>query len=190
MLDDPELAVGLGGHLRQVGDAKHLGAPAQFSELPSHYFGNAAADARVHLVKHTAPGHPGRGGHLYGKSNARQFAAGSHIGEALQGLAGIGADQKFDVIAALRAKFRLTAGDARGESTARHPQGLHELGDLPAESLGRPRSCRAQQVRRCVVIRRQQLQLSFPLRQAQFCSLERLQFLFGAPQLGGQFDHG
>ena len=81
----------------------------------------------------------GRAGHLYRQRQARQLAAGGHLGQRPQRLAGVGGDAEFDLVQAMRLRL---GGGVRAhfdlEATARHAQRLHARGDFLAEGA-RPR---------------------------------------------------
>ena len=88
--------------------AQHLRALAQVAQLPTDDLGHRAADAGIDLVEHHAQRRGlGRRRHLHGEADARQFAAGGDLGEALGRLPGIGAHQKFDVVAAVGGELGL-----------------------------------------------------------------------------------
>jgi hypothetical protein len=50
-LAQADVARGQAGDLGQMGDAKQLVLAREREELPSHNFGNAAGDARIHFVE-------------------------------------------------------------------------------------------------------------------------------------------
>jgi hypothetical protein len=50
----PQLPVGLGGHLRQVGHAQHLALRRERLELPADHLRHGAPDTRIDFVEHEA----------------------------------------------------------------------------------------------------------------------------------------
>ena len=87
-----------------MGHAQHLPFGAQGAQETADDLGHGPADTHVHLVEDEGgDGGTLGGGDLDAKADARQFAAGGDLGQGLQGLARIGADQELDPIQALDA---------------------------------------------------------------------------------------
>jgi len=89
-LADGQVAVGIAGDLRQVGDAQDLVVRCQSAELVADDRTKPAADVGVDLVEHQhADAVAGSQDALEGQHDARQLAAAGDLSERLGELAGV-----------------------------------------------------------------------------------------------------
>ena len=122
------MLVRLAGHLRQMGHAQHLPSlPQAFQQAP-HNFGDGAADAAIDFVEDQGRRGGGvRGDDGNGQRDARQFAAGRHLGQRTGRRARMAGDEKFHLLEAVRGRCARVQGDL--EAAARHAQFLHGARD-------------------------------------------------------------
>ena len=90
-------------HLRQMRHAQNLPLCAQFAQQSAHDLGDTATDTHINLVENQRRNARCLAGHdLNRQADTRQFATRSHLCQALERLAGVGADQQFDLLQAMR----------------------------------------------------------------------------------------
>ena len=112
-----EMAVTIGRHLGQVGDAQHLVRGGQPPQLLAHHIAAAPADADINLIEDERGRLIGRGEDgLERQHDARRLAAGGDLGQRLERLAGIGRDQELHPVNA-----------GRVEGVAARPEPRHWL---------------------------------------------------------------
>ena len=131
-----------GGDLRQMGDTQDLAHLCHIPQLFRDPLGGPAADAGVHLVKHGGHALLPRAEHgLHGQHDAGKFAAGGHLGQGLQVLAGVGGQQEAHVVGALFGEtglvFRTQVLHFRLKPGVLQVQAAELLFDLPGQPFRR-----------------------------------------------------
>ncbi|MND90537.1 hypothetical protein D3C80_826240 [compost metagenome] len=124
-----QVVMALGGHLRQVGDGQHLAAFAQATQQLTDDLCRWPADTHVDFVEYQGRDARGlRGDHLDRQADPRQLATGGNLGQGLERLPGVGADQQLDLFQALGLQFVAAVGPQLDtEAPARHAQALDFL---------------------------------------------------------------
>jgi hypothetical protein len=144
VLLDREVAVGVGGDLRQVGDDQHLVVAGELGQAAADRGGGAAADPGVDLVEHQRRRavHPGEHDPQR-QHDPRQLAAGGGPGQRPQRRAGVGGQLELDPVKALVAAGQAAAVDLQAVLVLvlldRDPHlgvGHGEVGQLRADGLG------------------------------------------------------
>ena len=131
------LPVGQRGDLGQMGDAKHLTAPADGIQLLAHPAGGPAGNTGVHLVKHRSdPLFPGGKDIFHGQHDAGKLAAGSHLAERLQILAHVGGKQEAHAVGALFGKAGLPLTAEIRDLGRKARAGQVKIGQFPANTGG------------------------------------------------------
>ena len=123
-LGDPEMGIGVGGDLRQVGDAQDLVAPGERPQASADRVGAATADPRIDLVEDE----DGRGVRLGddpldGQGDARQLAAGRDARERPGRLAGVRGEAIDDLVGADGVEGDRVAVDLDGGFVVGPPDG-------------------------------------------------------------------
>ncbi len=176
VLAHAQVCVSLRRDLRQMGHAQHLTHTAERAQFLSDDLRDRAADAAVDLVEHHAADIvQTQHADLEGQADARQFTAGGDASQRARRLSGIGADQEFAALAALRID---RIGRARFQRhlqlSAGHAERAHQCADLGAEALRGLLACRAEGGSCGVVIARQRIALARQYMQARAGTLQAL----------------
>ena len=135
-LGDPDVLVGEGGHLRQVGHHEDLDVPGQHRQPAADLDGGAAADAGVDLVEDEGrDGVDGGQHHLDGEHDAGEFTAGGALAQRPGRGAGVRLEQEGDLVRAERSQLArgLHVDDQGGVG---HGQGRQLRADPGGEVLG------------------------------------------------------
>ena len=91
-----------GRDLGLVCDDQDLAARSQSSEQIAHYLGDPATNTHIYFIEHHARHSSGVGGYYAdGETDARELATGCNFTQCSGGRPGIGADEKFDFLAAV-----------------------------------------------------------------------------------------
>lgn len=102
---NPNMVMRLSRDLRQMGDAKHLPALPDGTQLLPNYLCDSASNARIDLVEdHGGNPRSLSGNDLQGEADAGELAPRRDLGKREGWLAAIGAHQQLDLIQAARAQ--------------------------------------------------------------------------------------
>ena len=129
LLGHTEVVIGRRRQQRLVGDAEHLPLGRQTPQQLGHRTAHPAADTGVDLIEQQGDVRIGRRqAGFQGQQKARHLAAGGHLRQRRQGLAGVGGEQELHRIGPLLPGCG--GRDRHGEAHVgqpHRPQGLHQL---------------------------------------------------------------
>ncbi len=165
-------------HLWQMGHTQYLAVAAQGAQELAHHFRGTTSDADIDLVEHQGGGGGGLGDHhLDGQADARQFAAGGHLGQGSGRLTGVGADQKLDVLHAVWGRLVIAVPVKMGDKLhRRHAQLGQFLGDTLIQLHRSLLACVGKFAGKRVKAGALIFQVGFQLFQAAFATLQFGQF--------------
>ncbi len=135
MLEDLEMSVSLGCHLRQMGDDKHLHVDTHVAHHCAHFICYLTRHAGVDLVKDNSgqihfSGEDG----LEAQHHPRHFAARSHICEGLHTSVLVEGTEKLHIVLPGRSEFRCR--QARLERKIRKAERARRFSYEPRQAFG------------------------------------------------------